>query len=981
MELGVLGGMASWLFSYNRENFMNDKEQRIKRDYQGQVMQVKQFQLYREDVRDLIDLTVAKMDAFLVTGTLFVTFNLTLFTEGKPRPYLSEPWFQWIWAIFACSGIVYFLLAIWLAMHASVSAHSFGVRMLTQFVRLPLPTDKQMDVARGLADEFEGGSILKMLKFPVLRQQLKKLTAVFERTEAADNAQKENEQSPIDDTCSSGGSNGKKIETNPIAALAHVKLYRQLQSNWQAYDAYARVSLGLGVNQLLLALGYYMIGLCVAENRMDALALCCSIVLAYTCWLLFRLDLYVKKSLQHFVFLLMLFPLLLSIVCLSLQLREEQTAKRRLGERDVTDCLIPFIFLGNLAWIAISLKLAWAQTDSDTIALPRKYRSVLYLDVFGTLSGTTQEIGKAGSSSQRQAGASRNGFRGMSLSQSMTNPLRLSLLAACKRRAAQLKRDFERWECPALKAAIGEEEFFQTTVAPVRARFEDAMIQVGETAIGGTAPKEKKVVWLMLSLQMSDEQLKFYFNTSTNDTIWIAPPETDEICCFEDVERRVSEFVEKIAALVATNADQAMTKQEDDDTETADLSNSFEAEVVRNDVSTESVCELQTFFEHSSTAGNTYHPYQAPRQEGADNRIGKPGVLPWTTFRNATVVILLVWVVGCVYSVAKIWIDLDLKQGVPGPEEALEVMNPELIFAGPWPHELFSPRSIACHPRARGTVLLADTYSVYEVNLLPGGNDGEVIGERSRMRPALVDCLIRAPEFRSRGIRSVSLECFDESYSCVVVLFGGGEGDEVLRCPFGNRGNNDSQVGAFGDEHVTVHGGPWQALATAGSSTIGGGSLWAVRSEEDALIKLRYTHEAKRDAVPELALRHWNWSNVTQLHVIQRKDDDQKVSASVAASRVSGDRVGGRSETAAVLGLEPGGILRASVFGSDHPPLRKWRLFPNRAASSWSSLCSTGRELLLAGVLQTKGKRKQMSAVPPSAVWRVPLPGDRDFWR
>ena len=49
---GVLAGGKS-VFSYNRENFFFDRKQGIEREYQEQDMRVAQFQLYREDIRDL----------------------------------------------------------------------------------------------------------------------------------------------------------------------------------------------------------------------------------------------------------------------------------------------------------------------------------------------------------------------------------------------------------------------------------------------------------------------------------------------------------------------------------------------------------------------------------------------------------------------------------------------------------------------------------------------------------------------------------------------------------------------------------------------------------------------------------------------------------------------------------------------------------------------------------------------------------------
>ena len=47
----------------------------------------------------------------------------------------------------------------------------------------------------------------------------------------------------------------------------HIQLSRQLQSKWQCYDAYCRVCMGLGVNQILQALSYYCICHTLVENH------------------------------------------------------------------------------------------------------------------------------------------------------------------------------------------------------------------------------------------------------------------------------------------------------------------------------------------------------------------------------------------------------------------------------------------------------------------------------------------------------------------------------------------------------------------------------------------------------------------------------------------------------------------------------------------------------------------------------------------
>ncbi len=46
-------------------------------------MRIKQFELYREDVRDLVGLTIAKMDNYLIVNTLQLGFCIALYTEGR----------------------------------------------------------------------------------------------------------------------------------------------------------------------------------------------------------------------------------------------------------------------------------------------------------------------------------------------------------------------------------------------------------------------------------------------------------------------------------------------------------------------------------------------------------------------------------------------------------------------------------------------------------------------------------------------------------------------------------------------------------------------------------------------------------------------------------------------------------------------------------------------------------------------------------
>ena len=78
-----LAAAASGLFFYNRENFKFDQQQRLQRELLRIEMQIKRFELYREDVRDLVELTVGRMDVYYLVAALFLQFTVILFCQGR----------------------------------------------------------------------------------------------------------------------------------------------------------------------------------------------------------------------------------------------------------------------------------------------------------------------------------------------------------------------------------------------------------------------------------------------------------------------------------------------------------------------------------------------------------------------------------------------------------------------------------------------------------------------------------------------------------------------------------------------------------------------------------------------------------------------------------------------------------------------------------------------------------------------------------
>ncbi|CAJ1414314.1 unnamed protein product [Effrenium voratum] len=149
------------------ENFQFDQEQRLSRELLRQILQLKRFTLFREDIRDLVELTVGKMEMYHLVAALFMESSMALYFEGRIH-HASPPFLLSLLYISIASAFMYLLLAVWLSMHASICSHSFGVRLLTRFVRLPVPGLEQMGAMNARLADFEKQGVKGMLRVPVV---------------------------------------------------------------------------------------------------------------------------------------------------------------------------------------------------------------------------------------------------------------------------------------------------------------------------------------------------------------------------------------------------------------------------------------------------------------------------------------------------------------------------------------------------------------------------------------------------------------------------------------------------------------------------------------------------------------------------------------------------------------------------------------------------------------------------------------------
>mmetsp|Transcript_22711 Transcript_22711/g.49925 ORF Transcript_22711/g.49925 Transcript_22711/m.49925 type:complete len:325 (-) Transcript_22711:117-1091(-) len=79
----VAGGSGVGLFSYNRKNFLYDRKLRQETEYQIMDFKIRQAELWREDIKDIIGLTSVKMDTYLIVTAVQLGFCVMAFCEGR----------------------------------------------------------------------------------------------------------------------------------------------------------------------------------------------------------------------------------------------------------------------------------------------------------------------------------------------------------------------------------------------------------------------------------------------------------------------------------------------------------------------------------------------------------------------------------------------------------------------------------------------------------------------------------------------------------------------------------------------------------------------------------------------------------------------------------------------------------------------------------------------------------------------------------
>mmetsp|Transcript_60478 Transcript_60478/g.129748 ORF Transcript_60478/g.129748 Transcript_60478/m.129748 type:complete len:877 (-) Transcript_60478:84-2714(-) len=391
------------LFSYNRENFKYDRRQRQIMEYELMSMRVEQTGLWREDVRAYSALTPQKMEVYLLVIALELGFCVMALCKARVPPGAS-PWLVAMHTLSICGALMYLVLALWFGMHAFVSAQAYKVRILTQMVRLPVPTWRALEASRTYASSFEQMKKAQMLRVPFVQTQEKAVAGSSSQesqgTSSPHHGDPEAQDPP--QPVSPGGPSAGRNEDEPISSdpwglersgldiqeLApdvnmqnerqrHIWLVREAAKFYKTYDAFCRISMSAGTMCLGTFFAYYSMTYVLTELSAPAAAWAGTMIFMASALCLFKNDLVLPgREYALHSFLTLLSPTLAFVVTF--------LSSKYHGRPPHWTGIFVIIALGaHGAGLLNYLRLFHVREMQTGAVLPTTWGEVLFIDPFG----------------------------------------------------------------------------------------------------------------------------------------------------------------------------------------------------------------------------------------------------------------------------------------------------------------------------------------------------------------------------------------------------------------------------------------------------------------------------------------------------------------------------------------------------------------------------------------------------------------------
>jgi len=373
---------------------MYDREMRQKTEFQILGYRNVQADLWREDVRALISLTERKMDSYLIVNSLQLGMCVMLFAEGRLDPG-TPAWVLHIYMLALGAAFLYLLMSVWLAMHASIVAQVSGVRLLTQHVRLPVPSIEQLAAMRTYAISYETLDVKSMMRVPFIskagRRERRQTGAV---SDAASSLEGDSREAPrsVDSRASMPPLEAHdpwgleeqdcpyELEFVQPGHRRHIQQAARQATQYQCFDAFARVSMSFGTNQLLCAITYYCLGYVSVLDGAPFAAVTVTFIMVGIALALIELDFDLSQREASVAWALLAAGPAIFTCAACLWCNGEVFSSI------LVPSLLPFGFAAHglsLVWLLRGCKV---ELRGNGVWLPTKFVAVQNLDVFGWMS-------------------------------------------------------------------------------------------------------------------------------------------------------------------------------------------------------------------------------------------------------------------------------------------------------------------------------------------------------------------------------------------------------------------------------------------------------------------------------------------------------------------------------------------------------------------------------------------------------------------
>lgn len=354
----------------------NTATQTFEKRFSSIDYKVKRQKLHREDIRDLTELTTARMEIYQLVGTLLLAFCMGWYTDSSV--WDLPVWFTDLWLISNFAAVGYLLICVWLSMYAAVAARSVGTRLLTSYARLSIPTQGQIDdikqpiffnakdllkrklkergLSRSKSDPDLSGSVDPEGKVQMSPDSLKS-AHLGERSAALAKPSARPEEVKSEDH------------------EQHFRVFLQELPRWLVYDTWARVCMSFGMNQMLQTLSYFSLGTLWKKSPMVAITSYFSINVLAT--VILWLDIGDRNhDFQNYVavFALNFVPPMLATVLL---IYESFYSGLDTGGRAIAVMLVVCCFFAHGAWLYYLECLCATAGSKDGKFKPGMFQNVL----------------------------------------------------------------------------------------------------------------------------------------------------------------------------------------------------------------------------------------------------------------------------------------------------------------------------------------------------------------------------------------------------------------------------------------------------------------------------------------------------------------------------------------------------------------------------------------------------------------------------